>query len=668
MKNQKTYTNKNSINIQLLPFMLILLPVISAIVILISARSPNLQGLFAILERISGGFGFHTDYGWLWRAVLFFPFLSVAYYIGYTMLKSQQQTFGVQALRLSIKTLFIFVFSCFLIGVSWAIAVYVSKVMSFMSFYGNIFDRVATLTNQYPYMKAYSLLEDYIWANLVYFYITLAIVAVVHIVLSRTVYPSKIEPAFSDYISSIASNNKRSEGLTSSKDELLELKQRLSKMKTFDPATFFKKDRIFIAKDIENNKPIYIEDSKIKNRELKHVCIVGSSGSGKGVFTQYFLAQACIKNNPIIVLDCNDDEHVMKNLKHTAENMGKDFHWIDFKQYNKPQLDLLQGATPHQFKELTNTLFPTLKITEGGANYFSQFSRRARTVYESEVEGVRCMFDLHTKVLSKYGEDRFKNDDGHMPQFIQEFFDFANIPMFKVNESMSIAEAIKNGDVIYISCPDMSADDEITYLCKALLIRILQIISSRNIDNSNHVFLFVDEFADFVNKTVKAAIEKIRKKRCTMVMNMTSFESLAGLQSDVDGNSVIDTVKINSIKLIYEQPHESISEKASKMTGEKIIKVERNHIKRNEALKEIDQVMETVQTSQKTNVFSATMLANLPPKVGVLVGHGLPRLVQTEILKYPPNVEYPTLIQAEPYNANDSETDSEDDNDIMGAL
>ncbi len=43
-------------------------------------------------------------------------------------------------------------------------------------------------------------------------------------------------------------------------------------------------------------------------------------------------------------------------------------------------------------------------------------------------------------------------------------------------------------------------------------------------------------------------------------------------------------------------------------------------------------------------------------------------MVHTEVLKYPSDTEYPTLIQAEPYNANDSEPNPEDDSDIMGAL
>ncbi|AXA33315.1 hypothetical protein CDH04_02295 [Francisella adeliensis] len=59
----KQYTCKNTIyNIQLLPTVLIFLPGISAIAILISARSLSLQGLFAIFQRILGGFGFHLGY------------------------------------------------------------------------------------------------------------------------------------------------------------------------------------------------------------------------------------------------------------------------------------------------------------------------------------------------------------------------------------------------------------------------------------------------------------------------------------------------------------------------------------------------------------------------------------------------------------------------------
>jgi hypothetical protein len=164
---------------------------------------------------------------------------------------------------------------------------------------------------------------------------------------------------------------------------------------------------------------------------------------------------------------------------------------------------------------------------------------------------------------------------------------------------------------------------------------------------------------------MKGTIEKVRKKGCTLLMNMTSFENLDGISKDIKGSAVIDTVKINTIKLIYQQPHEEISAKASNMTGQKIIKVERHQIKRNEALKELEEVSETTQFAQKTNVFSSTLIENLPAKVGILIGVGLPKLVQTEVLKYPADTKYPNLIEATPYQEDKKPIES---NDIMGAL
>jgi hypothetical protein len=666
MKNTNKNIKQNNTTIAIIPLMLIGIPIITTLALIFSYNSDGLSGLFTTISRFVDYSGFKEDGGWHFKLLLVLPILSLSYYVGFTMLKKHEVIFSIQMLKYLLMLVFIAISSIFLMGVGWAIAVYLIKAFSFIHVYGSPFDRLSALTSSYPYAKSYDLLSDYLWGNIVVFYITLALLSIIQLILSKTIYPTKIEPFFSEYMSDKASYNKKSEGLKSSKDELEELNYRLSKMKTFEPAFYFKDSLTFIAKDIENKKPIYINDNKIVNKELPHIAIVGASGSGKGVFSQSFLVQMILKDYPVIAFDPNEDEHMMKNLKHNAEKMGKKFHWIDFKNYDTPQINLLQDCNAYEFKELTNLLFPALKIKNSDGNYYAQFSRRARGLYEKEVDGAKCMYDLHKKVFEKYGEDYLKDDNGNLPQFVQEFLEFASIPMFKVEESISIADAIQNGDVIYISCPEMSADDEITYLCKAFFIRILQIIKSRDLENAKHVFLFVDEFAEFVNKSVKSAIEQVRKKGCTMLMNMTSFESLDGIDTDVKGSAVITTVKNNSLKLIYQQPHEELSEKASKMTGEKIIKVERNHIKRNEAMQEIDQVMETVQTSQMTNVFSPTMLANLPAKVGVFVGQGLPRLVQTEILKYPKDTQSPTLLEAPAYH--EEKESANDDSDIMGAL
>ena len=389
------------------------------------------------------------------------------------------------------------------------------------------------------------------------------------------------------------------------------------------------------------------------------------------------------KGFPVIVFDPNKDDHMIKNLKYHADMLGKQFHWIDFENYNKPQIDLLQGCTEYQFKQLTNMMFPNLKIRESDGNYYAQFSRLAREVYAQEVSSASCMYDLHQKIFEKYTEDHLKGEDGNIPQFVNEFLAMAKLGIMRVQDSIQIEEIINNGDVLYISCPEMEADDELSVLCRALFMRTLQIIKSRDEGNKKHVFLFVDEFADFVNASVKKAIEQVRKKACTLLMNMTSFESLRGTQKDVDSEAFIDTVKINSIKLIYAQPDSRIAKNVSNMTGEKIVKVEREYLERNEALKELQHAGETYQTPEKVPVYSSTIIENLPPNVGVLLGLGLPKLIQTDTLRYPSEVHKPNLINAREFQLkNDNvlgleskgdktsqqQNQSNDQNDLMEVL
>ncbi|MDE4980432.1 hypothetical protein NAI42_11560, partial [Francisella tularensis subsp. holarctica] len=58
--------------------------------------------------------------------------------------------------------------------------------------------------------------------------------------------------------------------------------------------------------------------------------------------------------------------------------MGKRVYWSNFNDYNRPQIDLLQECSPCKFNELTNLLFPSLKIKDTDAHYYAQFSREAR--------------------------------------------------------------------------------------------------------------------------------------------------------------------------------------------------------------------------------------------------------------------------------------------------
>lgn len=666
MKNKNISRNKSNISITF--YLAIALPIVSCIVILVSY---NINGLDMVLSTISSLVdysGFKTDGGWHFKLLLILPLISVAHYIAFSILKKHEIPFEIQLLQGFMVICYVVVLSIFFIGVGYTMAVFVIKAFSYMHFFGNPFDRLNEIFASHAYIKAYEDLSNYLWANIVNFYTVVIILCIAQVILAKTLYARKIEPFFAEYINNRANKNTKNEGLTSSQQEYDSLVDRVKDAKKYLPVKYFKNNQTFIGKDIDTNKPVYIDDGEIFRKELPHFAIVGASGKGKGSFSQTFLSQMILKGYPAIVFDPNDDTHLMKNLNFHANKVGRKFRLINFKDYLVSQIDILQKCSAYEFEELMGNMFPYLEYKDSDGNYYNQYSRDViQKYYIKELNGAECMHDLHQKVFDKYGEDALKNPNGELPQFVSEFLSLSNRPLVKVRNSISIKESIEAGDVVYISCPRLNKRTELAVLCKAFMMRIVQILQNRD-ENSKHVFMFIDEFPSFANLLVKESIEQLRKKACTMLVNLTSFESLDGIRSDVDGGSVKTAIITNSIKLIYQQPNVKISRSISDMTGTKIVYKENKIIKRNSAMKEIEEAYETTKIPVEVNVFSPTLIENLPSNVALFLNYGLPKMVHTEVLKYPSDTEYPTLIQAEPYNTNDSETDSEDDNDIMGAL
>ena len=219
---------------------------------------------------------------------------------------------------------------------------------------------------------------------------------------------------------------------------------------------------------------------------------------------------------------------------------GVNMHIIDFTNYDIPQFDLLQKCTRYEFDTLTSYMFPFLENRGSDGNYYAQFSRRVRKLFSKEAANATCMQNLIDIVYEKYGENALYGDDGSMPQFVTEFTEIAELPICRTANGINLSEAIENGDMIYVVCPDFSNEDYLVGLCKALFNRILQIIKARDEGTGRRVLWFIDEFAEFVNKPMKMAIEQIRKKGCNFIFNMTSFDSLIGINKDVNKSRSCD--------------------------------------------------------------------------------------------------------------------------------
>ena len=554
-------------------------------------------------------------------------------------------------------------------------------VMDFIAYFRNInhdyYSNNATI-NDYlsPQYFNYALGEAYlvvqILKNIVY---GLIAAIIIHFFLKRFIYKIKISSPLNDLLIRMNQKNTQIDTPSDIRDDIQRINKIVKKLKksSYSPAqhfrlkdTLFKKQALFLCKEVETKKPIYLPIEKIKNRSMPHFSVTGASGYGKGVFSQVFLAQTILMGYGAIIFDPNDDQHMLKNLRYYAEMKGVKFHYINFKEYTTPQFDLLQNCNEYTFNLLTNGMFPFLEMRQGDSNFYAKDSRKVREIFSSEAKHASCMYDLLKRVVEKYPEKELLDDAGNVPQFITEFEQIAELPICRVKESFSISDAIENGDVIYIDCPDLSNEDYLTLLCKSLFNRILHIIKSRDESNSKHVFWYVDEFAEFVSKPVKSAIEQVRKKGCTFLFNMTSYDSLIGAKADIDTKSFATSVRINSYKLTYCQPDSEVAKSMSGLTGEKIVH-------KSSMSGQVDETNATVfddndrrLMSDKENLISAGIISNLPEKVGVLMitGTSLSTLVYTGILTYPDSIQRPEVKAMKEYPMSDVVHIAKEDKEI----
>ncbi|WP_432772698.1 hypothetical protein [Francisella salimarina] len=246
MKKQNISRNRSTLGITF--YLTVSLPIISCVVILLSYNIDKLDIVLSTISSLVDYSGFKTDGGWHFRLLLLLPFISIAHYIGFTMLKEHETTFEIQLLKGVLIVFYTLVASLFFGSVGWVISVYLIKAFSYMHFYGNPIERLNEILNTYAYLKAYENLSNYLWANIVNFYIFCFVASLVHLILSKTLYPSKIEILFANYITEKAQRNNSFKSLQGTKEDIIDLEQSLKRLKSIIPIHTLKRIRLLLVK------------------------------------------------------------------------------------------------------------------------------------------------------------------------------------------------------------------------------------------------------------------------------------------------------------------------------------------------------------------------------------------------------------------------------------
>jgi hypothetical protein len=338
-----------------------------------------------------------------------------------------------------------------------------------------------------------------------------------------------------------------------------ELVARFKKLNGYDPRKYINiKKGCFIGRTI-SGKPIYIQWRKLRET---HIQVLGMTGSGKGV-AMTLVAYQCILNEECAIwFDPKFDRFTPRILQAAAKLAGREFHMINLNHGSGPQLNPLLGANQFQIEELFFAAFDLKgKGTDGDFH---------RGKDEDAATEAACIA-MQTEKISIPG--LFKKCAAikgitDQENFWRRFRKLASLPAVNTEAGLNLSDAIAKRAVIYFV--GSSDNEQVKMLQKILLVRIMQIIKSRErLDTHAPTCIVLDEFKHMLSPAALTSLGVVRDYDVHMLLahqSMGDLESCPGIEPAEAYGAVVDNT---ALKIIYKIGDADYAEKLAKVSGKR---------------------------------------------------------------------------------------------------
>lgn len=311
-------------------------------------------------------------------------------------------------------------------------------------------------------------------------------------------------------------------------------------LRSYDPLKYLNLEKgIFVG--LEDGKdPVYVPRQKFKET---HTQVIGASGSGKGIALGLLGYQFSLAGECVIVIDPKGDQRLPCVLASAAKEQGVEFHHLDLNPNSPPQINLLAGACASEIEEI---LVGGLGLQPSGTD--SDFYRGIdQDAAEALAHKCGSMAHLSLVKLLEFAQnnDEFKKADN----LIRRLRQVCQLPVTQTTFDIDLTGIIQRGDVLYIRG---STDNyRVKTFQSMLLIRILQIIKSTQVENKRPVALILDEFKHVLSTVSLDALGTVREYGCHALLahqSMGDLGACAGLRREEVEPRVVDNT---TLKLVY---------------------------------------------------------------------------------------------------------------------
>lgn len=384
----------------------------------------------------------------------------------------------------------------------------------------------------------------------------------------------------------------------------------------FDPLRYLDASKgVFIGLD-EHQKPLYVPQSLWRR---SHAQLIGTTGAGKGVTASLLLAQAVRDGEAVIVLDPKDDEWAPHVLKAECERLGVPFVLVDLR-LDQPQIDLIDSATPDQLEEL---LVAGFSLSEKGeaADFYRIGDRRAARVCANLLNDLEPGESCNIAALASHPDIRSQSKEA--AGFLGKIDELARVTAIN-GATGHLSKTVESGGCLYVIGSMRS--ERVKIAQRMLLVRLLQLVESRDrVKNKpRSVCCFLDELKYHLSRPALEGLGAARDKGLHLVLAHQSLSDLQDCPADLDGDAVVGAVVENcAIRIAYKIRDPETAKWLASMSGTILVDDETRKIERNVALTEVVDAQRSVRQAERFLV-DENMLLNLPDRVAVVYGKGLP--------------------------------------------
>lgn len=375
------------------------------------------------------------------------------------------------------------------------------------------------------------------------------------------------------------------------------------KEKDFKPHKKYKKDRIFIGLDLNEN-PIYVP---IETWHETNMQVIGPTRYGKGVIIGNLLDQSIKNGDCLFYIDPKNDKFAPHIMYQAALKSGRKFYYLTLHDKGVGKWAPFAGGTLRESFSRLESAFGLELTGDPGTDYYKT----------QEVSAIEPAFKKTRNIESL----KALLADTDANRINAELKKWSNVESLcpKKNTGFSIEKAIKENAVVYVQG---SLDDSVVKTAtKVFIAELIQQARSLKDERKTHLTTIIDEVSFLASKTLAQALATTVGFRANFVLAYQSQDDLTNLDDkNVNAKYVSQSINVNcQLKAIHGGSDFETAEWVANMSGtimKEITKLEKTDIS--------DTGGETWNNQrmvgfQEENYINTNTILSLPPRVCVFI-------------------------------------------------